>query len=208
MTTHPRRTLASTSLTVVRRSALAASVVAAASLASSSADAQERFERVVPSEDFVARYPIEIEGHFSFGAGDVYGNTGFGGGVRLSIPLVAGWLGRDVADNLAISFGGDILNYDNCYYSNLCGANYLMFPVAAQWNVFFGRHVSVFGEGGAYLYKGFFDGCGPGNAGCGAPSDFGILPTFAVGFRYRIVRNVALLARVGYPMSTLGVSWL
>ena len=172
---------------------------------STQASAQERPDHEYP---MAAAYPLEVELHATFGAGDVYGNTGFGAGVRLSIPVVAGMLGRRLSDNLAISFGGDIVNYDNCYYDTRCGANYLMLPIAAQYNLFFGRRVSVFGEAGAFVYKGFFDGCGPGDNGCNAPSDFGILPTLAVGARIHITRSAAFTARIVYPTMTLGVSFL
>lgn len=155
-----------------------------------------------------AEYPIEVEPHFTFGAENVYGNTGYGGGLRLSLPVVAGYLGR-VPDNLAISFGGDVVHYENCYFPDRCGANYLMLPVAAQWNIFVARRVSIFGEAGAFLYKGFFDVCAPGDGpGCVAPSDFGVLPTLAVGGRIHIGRNASFLARVGYPTITLGFSFL
>jgi hypothetical protein len=172
-----------------------------------SAEAQERVVRV-ERVDTAALYPVEVEVHAAFGAENVYGNTGVGAGVRISVPLIAGWLGRDVADNLAISFGGDIINYGNCYYADHCGANYLMLPVAAQWNVFFGRRFSAFGELGGFVYRGFFDGCAAGVNGCSAPSDFGILPTVALGARVRVTRNVAFVARLAYPASTLGVSFL
>jgi hypothetical protein len=152
-------------------------------------------------------YPVEIEPHFTFGPENVFGTAGFGGGLRIGIPLIAGRLGR-VPDNLAISFGADILHYDNCYFANDCGANYLMFPVAAQWNIFVARRVSIFLEGGAFLYKGWFDECGPGNNGCAAPSDFGVLPTVAVGGRVHISRFSALTLRVGYPTTTFGLSFL
>lgn len=179
---------------------------AAVLMATSSASAQDRLVRVQTPD--TARYPLEVEVHGSFGADNVYGDTGLGAGLRVSIPLVAGWLGRNVSQNLAISFGADVLNYQNCYYTNQCGATYLMLPVAAQWNVFFARRVSVFGEGGLFLYRGFYDGCGPGNGVCDTPSDFGVLPTFALGVRVRLAPNVALLARLGYPTSTVGVSFL
>ena len=152
-------------------------------------------------------YPVEIEPHFSFGAENVYGAAGFGAGVRIGIPLFGGHVGR-VPDNLAISFGADVLHYDNCYFANDCGANYLMAPVAAQWNLFVARRVSVFVEGGAFLYKGWFDGCGPGGGECSAPSDFGVLPTVAVGGRVHIGRFTALTFRLGYPTTTLGLSFL
>ncbi len=153
-------------------------------------------------------YPIEIEPHFSFGPDNVYGDTGVGGGVRFSIPVFAGYLGH-VPDNVAFTFGGDILHYDNCYYNNQCGANYLMFPLAAQWNIFVAHRVSLFAEGGAFLYKGFFDGCEPGiGPGCNPPRDFGVLPTLAVGARFHLGPGTALTARLGYPTTTLGISFM
>ena len=162
-------------------------------------------EVIIVREREAAVYPVEIEPHFSFGAEDVYGVAGFGGGLRVSIPFVAAHMGR-VSDNLGITFGGDIIHYDNCYYVGTdCGANYLMAPVAAQWNIIFSRRFSLLVEGGAYLYKGWYDTCGPG---CSGPSDFGVLPTVAVGGRLRVGWHTALLLRVGYPMITLGVSFL
>jgi len=70
------------------------------------------------------------------------------------------------------------------------------------------RPVSLFLEGGAFVYKGWFDECGPGNAGCAAPSDFGLLPTVALGGRVHFTNDVALTLRFGYPTSTVGVSFL
>ncbi len=139
---------------------------------------------------------------------NVYGAAGFGGGLQVGIPILAGSLGS-VPDNLAISFGGDILHYDNCFFSNECGANYLLVPVAAQWNIFVARRISVFAEGGAFLYKGWFDGCGPGDGpGCSAPSDFGVLPTIAVGGRVHFGPAAALTLRIGYPTTTIGFSFM
>jgi hypothetical protein len=164
-------------------------------------------ERVRVDEEERA-YPIEIEPHFTFGAENVYGNTGYGAGVRLSLPFVAGRLGR-IPENLALGFGGDVVHYENCYFPDRCGATYLLVPVAAQWNLFVARRVSVFGEGGLYAYKGFFDGCGPGDGpGCAAPSDFGVLPTIAVGGRVYLRENASFTARIGYPTITLGISLL
>jgi hypothetical protein len=172
------------------------------------ARAQDQGPVPMYDRDAPSLYPIEIEPHIVFGAENVYGATGFGAGLRVSIPVVFGLLKR-APDNLAITFGGDLLHYDNCYYSDQCGANYLMLPVAAQWNVFLARRVSVFAEAGVFVYKGFFDGCGPSDGpGCSPPSDFGILPTLAVGGRLHLGDNVSLIARLGYPTVTLGVSFL
>jgi hypothetical protein len=152
-------------------------------------------------------YPIEFEPHLTFGAENVYGATGFGAGARVGIPLAVGHIGR-APQNLALTFGGDVVHYDNCYFGPYCGANYLMVPVAAQWNVGVVRPLSLFVEGGAFLYKGWFQGCGPGAVGCSPPSDFGLLPTLALGGRVHVGPDVALTLRVGYPTTTLGVSFM
>jgi hypothetical protein len=148
-------------------------------------------------------YPIEVEPHFSFGNEDVFGSIGFGGGLRLGVPLARGHIGR-IPQNIALSFGGDIVHYEDCYNGTGCSANYLMFPVAAQWNIGFARGFSFLVEGGGYVYKGWYDTCGPA---C-APSDLGVLPTVAVGGRVHVHDNVAFLFRIGYPMSTVGISFL
>jgi hypothetical protein len=172
------------------------------------ADVIVRTEGPVHERDEAALYPLDLEPHFSFGPQNVYGNSGFGGGLRLSIPLVGGHLGP-MPENLAVSFGGDIPHYDNCFFPDNCGANYLMVPVAAQWNVFVIRGISVFGEVGAFLYKGWFTGCGPTDGpDCSAPSDFGLLPTLAIGGRVHFGSAVALTLRLGYPTTTLGLSFL
>lgn len=152
-------------------------------------------------------YPFEIQLHLSFGADNVYGASGFGAGLRVGIPLAVGHIGR-LPQNLALSVGGDILHYDSCYYGDYCSANYLAVPAALQWNVGIARPVSLFLEGGVFVYKGWFDHCGPGDANCDAPSDFGLLPTVAIGGRVHLGENVALTLRVGYPTTTLGVSFL
>ena len=165
-------------------------------------------ERVVVVTDEPSAYPVEIEPHFTFGPDNVYGNSGVGAGLRVSIPIVSSLL-VNVPDNLAVSFGGDLIHYDNCYFGSECGANYLLLPVAAQWNVFVARRVSLFAEAGVFLYKGFFNHCGPDDGpGCVEPSDFGLLPTLAVGARLHMGDNVSFTARIGYPTITLGLSFL
>jgi len=192
-----------------RRLLVAGLSLAAVTLAgAASADVVVREEGYAPARYYeTSYYPVEIEPHFTFGAENVYGVAGFGGGLRIGVPLIGGRVGR-LPDNFAISFGADILHYDNCYFANDCGANYLMAPVAAQWNLFVARRVSVFAEAGAFLYKGWFDECGPDNGGCAAPSDFGVLPTVAVGGRVHIGRYSAFTLRIGYPTTTLGISFL
>ena len=184
----------------------AAAVYVAGFVFPTCARADEEY-RVVVRERELNAYPLEIEPHFSFGPENVYGADGFGGGLRLSIPVVPGFLTR-VHDNLALSVGGDLIHYDKCYYGAYCSANYLMVPAAAQWNVFLGRHFSLFAEGGAFFYRGWFDECAPGDLGCSAPSDLGVLPTLAIGGRIHLGPHTAFTARLGYPTTTLGLSFM
>jgi hypothetical protein len=201
---HKHRGMKTSSQIALSRTLAAGALVATIALPSvalADGEAPYRFENR-------ADYGLEVEPHFAFGAENVYGATGFGAGLRVSIPLVYGHIGR-LPDNLAFSFGGDVLHYDNCYYATNCGANYVMLPAAAQWNVYVARRVSLFLEGGVFVYKGWFDRCDAlDGAGCNAPSDFGLLPTVAIGGRIHMGDNVSFIARVGYPTTTFGLSFL
>lgn len=153
------------------------------------------------------RYPLEVEPHLSFGEFNVYGAAGYGAGLRVAAPFAGGHIGS-APENLAVGVGVDLLHYSNCFYSVHCSANYIFVPAALQWNVAVFRTVTVFAEGGAYLYKGFFDACALGETNCSAPPDFGVLPTIALGGRLHVGENVAVTLRLGYPTTTLGVSFL
>ena len=48
----------------------------------------------------------------------------------------------------------------------------------------------------------------PAGPGCAPPSDFGVLPTLAIGARIHMGDNVSFTARIGYPTITFGVSFL
>jgi len=151
-------------------------------------------------------YPVEVEPHALVGWDNLYGGTGIGAGLRLSIPIVQDGFVKSIDDSVAIGFGVDWLHYSGCYFNGECSANYLMFPVAMQWNFFFTRHWSAFGEPGLFLYKGFIDGCG--SPGCQEPTSFGVRPAIAVGGRYHFNDNVTLTMRLGYPTISAGVSFL
>jgi len=184
--------------------------MAAASLATICAPAVARAQgpEGAPPDRDPSAYPLEVEPHFAFGAGGIYTASGVGAGLRVSIPVVSDLL-HAVPDNLAITFGGDLLHYDDCYYGNDCGANYLLLPVGVQWNVFVARRVSLFAEAGVFVFKGFFNQCASGTGpGCSAPSDFGLGPLLGVGVRVHLGDNVSFTARLEYPTMTLGVSFL
>ncbi len=155
-------------------------------------------------------YAVEIEPHLVLGDDSVFATAGYGVGARFGIPIVRNGFVPSINNSVAINFGVDFIHYGACYYAQVgCGANYLLFPVTLQWNFFVARQWSVYGEGGLFLYKGFFDDniCAGLGAICSDPAAFGVLPTFAVGGRYHFSEHVALNLRVGYPTVTLGVSF-
>jgi hypothetical protein len=155
-------------------------------------------------------YPVELEPHVSFGASDFHHSVGFGAGLRLGVPIARGYLGR-APQNIALGVGGDFLHFDNCYYGANCDnayvANYIFVPATVQWNVAVARPLTLFLEGGAFFYKGWVDHCAPNTAECNTP-DPGVLPTVAVGGRVHVTDDIALTLRLGYPTSTIGVSFM
>lgn len=166
-------------------------------------------------------YSVEVEPHVLLGwAHYNYAPTdGYGLGARFSIPVVDNGFVSTINNNVAISFGLDWLHYSyggcyfyngfrpgNCYY--VSDANYLIFPIAMQWNFFVARHWSVFGEPGLVIYHGFFDYCANVPAPCGNPSTTGVDFAFYAGGRYHINEHVALVMRIGYPTFSFGVSFM
>jgi hypothetical protein len=157
-------------------------------------------------------YGVEIEPHGVLGwwGGPGYTGDGWGAGVRFSIPVVKNGFIHNINNSVAITFGGDILFYNYCWWANNggCSATYLDFPVAMQWNFFVAQRWSVFGEVGLYVYHGFFDSC-PGNFNnCpGRPQDTGVYPALFVGGRYHFSDKVSLTMRLGFPTASIGASF-
>jgi hypothetical protein len=95
-----------------------------------------------------------------------------------------------------------------CYLARECRANYLVLPTSLEWDPHVVRPVSVLREG-AFVYKGWFDGCAPSDGpGCSPLSTFWIVPTLALGARIPLGRDVALTLRLGYPTWTLYLTFL
>ncbi len=155
-------------------------------------------------------YHVDVEPHGVLGWGfydwGYYGPFGFGGGVRISMPLCKNCFIPKINNNVAISFGGDFVFYP--FVPN--GAvvpTYLMLPVAMQWNFFVAKKWSVAAEFGfAPSFGVFYDY----NACNGACHNWAIWPDFGVVGRYHFNDKVALTMRLGYPeFFNIGVSfWL
>lgn len=134
--------------------------------------------------------------------GDIDGYGMFGVGGRIEFAIVPdGFLrGGTVYDELALSFGADVLFsgaplWAGSYYD---GGTYVVPVGAVQWNVYLGHHWSVFPEVGVALHVGI--------AGNGWNDRYGnnygwiyAQPHAGIGARLHVNSRVALLFRVSTP---------
>jgi hypothetical protein len=154
-------------------------------------------------------YAVEIEPHLLFGWDSLFPGDSYGLGVRLSIPIVDRGFVPTINDTVAITFGADLLHFGGCFVANYsCSANFLLFPVAMQWNFYVAKQWSVFGEPGLFLYHGFFDDCPQGVTCFNVPTETGIQPAVYVGGRYHFNDTMTLTMRLGFPTVSVGVSFL
>ena len=184
------------------------------------------------------KYGVEIEPKFNIGFLNPFGNYGgnnYGPGVRFSIPIVSPGFIKKLNNNVAISFGADMLYYEGYagyYYNGFCGGrrdclayygayNYsfwaLHLPVTMQWNFFITDKWSVFGEPGLTLRYAFYHDypydpryCDPRFYNCSNPYGNRLTPyfTFFAGGRFHFSEKVALTMRLGYPIDlSVGVSF-
>ncbi|NUP07475.1 MAG: hypothetical protein HOW73_15605 [Polyangiaceae bacterium] len=147
-------------------------------------------------------YRAEVEPHFAlaiFRRGLIafdghkkdpyFGVPGVGGGLRASIEVADPAFIPKLNNTIAISFGMDVTTCDVCHNDAV-----LYFPVALQWNFFFSKEWSAYGEVGPMIRADLGDQ---------------VLPDLyvAAGGRYQFNDTVALTARLGYPFFTFGVSF-
>src|SRR5580692_5117733 len=142
-------------------------------------------------------YGLELEPHGTYGWGAAYGGEGgFGVGVLFAIPVVRNGFIPAIDDSVAIAFALDWVHYDYCYWAPMgCNGDYVDLSVTLQWNFYVSQRWSVFGEPGAYVYHGLFGipSCPPQDLACQtSPAQWGVLPAFYGGARYRFGDAVAL----------------
>lgn len=141
-------------------------------------------------------YDLELEPHAVLGMGGRrwYGNdvgSGMGLGARFSIPIVDNGFVQTINNSVAISFGADWLHYSE----HSSGFDYFVVPVAMQWNFWVTESWSFFGEPGL-AFEVFEDRRG-----------WKMYPTGFGGARWSMADGVNMVFRVGYPMSSVGVSF-
>lgn len=163
------------------------------------------------------RYSLEIEPHlFIQHHRNWYGDDeGIGPGVRFSIPLAHNGPIPSINNSYAIGVGLDWAMFDDCdgrFIDDDCDVNHVWIPVVFQWNFFFTRVVSVFGEvGPAIVYRSVSDenGCPSiGEDDCDDGDLELFQPVFWGGGRFLFSESVGLVVRLGTPAVTLGATFL
>jgi hypothetical protein len=176
------------------------------------------------------RYAVELEPHFlAQWSGPFWGDAGIGAGVRASIPIVDNGPVTSINDSLAIGFGFDWAHFGNACWDwgpwrppgparprpadwqrYECTGNSFWFPVVAQWNFFFTKVVSVFGELGLGIEYATWSADYPCAGGICRPSghDLFVDPLFFVGPRFILSDDFAITLRIGWPYVSVGASFL
>lgn len=155
-------------------------------------------------------YGAELEAHATVAAFDRF-FVGLGGGARASFPVWKNTPFKSFDNDLGFSVGVDIVRY-GAYKPNdpreptLRLVGYYI-PIALQWNIWLGARASMFVEP-TLLYRvaSYIDNCDRSSLKCA--NETRVLPTGALGLRFRIADHIAGTLRVSWPMASLGVSWL
>lgn len=191
----------------------------AAFLAAGTIASQSHADSTIKTPGDHPDYVVDIEPKANLGWYGFWGGVGLGAGARFSINVMKNGFIPKINNSVAISFGVDWLHYSgNCFYAyaGSCGADYLLFPVALQWNFYVAKQWSVFGEPGLAVYHAIYpdycSGYAPGTDAfryCDAarPTHTSITPVFAVGGRWHPTDRIALTLRLGYPAVDFGVSF-
>lgn len=161
-----------------------------------------------------ARYSFEVEPHLLAGFIEPPGyatGTGFGLGVRGTIPILKNGFIPNINNSVGIGFGVDLAVYGRSDFCNRfdddgrCVSRgqsdsftEFWLPVVMQWNFFLSRNWSVFGEPGVALNYHAWD----------APEPLGIAPFILfIGGRYHFSEKITLTMRIGYPAVSVGASF-
>jgi hypothetical protein len=174
--------------------ALSSAVVLAASVAPREARAKE--ELIIKDEGQHPDYFAELDVHGVFALGPTLGRydvVGFGPGMHANFRLLKNGFIPNLNNNIALGVGAALV-FDANY-----GDVRLVTPVVMQWNFWLTPHWSVFGEPGFAIEFPMSTPRGP------EPLYFS--PVLAVGGRYNFDDHVALAVRLGFPVSTVGVSF-
>lgn len=165
-----------------------------------------------PRSRWHPRYGAELEVHGSIAAFDKF-FVGMGAGARVTVPVWSHTPFKGFDNDLGVGIGLDVIRYaayrpaDPLDPSLRLTAYYV--PLYVQWNVWLGSRASLFVEPTLlYRYAEFIDSCSaaPPSKPCTDTTRF--VPTASAGLRFRIVDKVSGTIRVGWPVASIGASWL
>jgi len=165
-------------------------------LASQVASARE--EPIIKQPDQHPDYFAELEVHgvVAYGAGPLalgrYDLIGFGPGFHANFRVLKNGFIPNLNNSVAVGVGAELV-FDTA------GDVRFVTPIVLQWNFWMTTHWSLLGEPGlAFSF--------PMSTPRGAEPVY-VVPVLAVGARYNFNDHVALVVRVGYPISSVGVSF-
>ncbi len=171
--------------------ALAAGLLLAGVTVAPSAEARSTIREVGNHPD----YTLDLEFHFAVSlVQGPYANsgTGFGPGARITVPVVQNGFIKTINNSIAISFGIDWIHFGAFDNSNV--DNFYL-PLVMQWNFWLTEDWSVFGEPGLALVL-------KTNRKTSA------VPVGNAGARWMLTDDFAMVFRAGFPVMTVGFSFI
>lgn len=157
-------------------------------------------------------YSVELEPH-GLVQWDVEpsNHTGFGLGLRASIPIIKNGPVQTINNSLAIAFGLDWAHSGKCHehagrvsVNYDCDANNFEIPLVLQWNFFFTDIIGLLVELGLDVRYETWEN----ESETYDDDDVEVFPQFLVGPRFIVGRNIAIPIRIGFPYLSVGVSFL
>jgi len=183
----------------MKRVLVAVCVLTAASLAFDASTAEAQNDLIIEQPHSGSR-PVTLDIH----VGPSWYGVGLATGVRLGIPLVKNGFIPNLNNAVYLTVGADF------YYirygadpDDVYGPGF-GFPVGLHWEFYFTEKLSAFAEIGANIF------IGPWVFDNDADLRFGNYPgawlMFAVGGKYWVNDNFALMVRLGTPYAAFGIS--
>jgi len=163
-----------------------------------SGTAEAREESIIKQPDQHPDYLAELDVHgvVAYSAGPLalgrYDLLGFGPGVEASFRVLKNGFIPTLNNSIAVGVGAELVFTTD-------GDVRLVTPVVLQWNFWWTTHFSVFGEPGLAIEF-------PMSTPRGVEPVYAS-PILELGGRYNFNDHFALTARVGYPLTTFGVSF-
>lgn len=150
------------------------------------------------------KYSVELEPHLLLGWANIDANdpfprnidfknhSGFGPGLRVSVPLVGNGFVKTINNDVALGFGADWAHYGGG------GANVLWFPIVMQWNFHVTDVITIFGEPGGALRS----------VSSRSRTELHADGVLQAGAKFMFSRYVGLTLRAGYPYFSAGLTLL